>query len=112
VTSCGAQGSCNVPPPAARQELTFHLRGPLAGTPAVRLWCSDRAAQFVQRPSVAVGAGGVLRLSMAADTICTATTLRTNGTKGAHPPPPPAAPFPRRHADNFSRAPEDGLAWG
>ena len=108
--SCGTQGSCNVPPMGARQNLSFHLRSSLADTPSVRLWCSDSGAQFVQRGSVAVTAG-VLRLVMDPDTICTATTL-SDGTKGQHPPPPPAAPFPRRHADNFSAAAEDALAWG
>jgi hypothetical protein len=112
--SCGKQGHCNVGPITATQSLAFALRGPLAATTTVHLWCSSSSQQFVYK-GLAKVSNGALVLDMAPDTICTATTLSNlaNGTKGTFPVPPPAsARFPAAHSDNFSSYSEDALAWG
>eukprot|EP01051_Picozoa_sp_SAG22_P021909 SAG22_NODE_5030_length_1103_cov_1.550797_2_plen_294_part_00 len=44
----------------------------------------------------------MLKLTMPPDTICTATTLLANGTKGSHPTPPASARMPKTHFDDFT----------
>jgi galactosylceramidase len=117
--SCGAQGDCNPQeayPWSGAQNVSFQLRGPLAGAAGlpVQLWCTGRGQLFVRQPPVAVGAGGVLALTMPPDTLCTASTLPAaqNGTKGEHPPPPASAPFPARYVDDFGASAQDALAFG
>jgi galactosylceramidase len=111
--ACGAQGGCNVDAFSATQSVAFELRGPLAAARRVALWCSSADAVFVRRPDVPIAAGGVLALTMAPDTICTATTLLNGGvTKGRRASPPPSRAFPTAHADDFNAAAEDALAWG
>jgi galactosylceramidase len=77
---------------------------------AVQLWCTNRTHAFFRHPAQPVTAEGVLELTVQPDTICTATSLPAgaggNGSKGAHPPAPAAAPFPPRHSDNFT-----GYGW-
>jgi len=111
--SCGKQGHCNTNPITAHQSLSFALRGSLSQVSEVHLWCSTSAEQFIYRGLAKVEAA-TLFLEMEPDTICTATTLSnlTHGRKGAHPTPPPSAPFPKRHADDFSSYADETLAWG
>jgi hypothetical protein len=99
---CGALGKCNVPyQDLGPQDLVFDLKGAIAGSGTAHVWCSSSSAVFVKVGTTQVTAG-VLKMTMQPDTICTVTTL-TNGTKGAHPIPPPSKPFPTHHEDDFSK---------
>ena len=109
--SCGPQGKCNVDAFDETQSLTFELKGPLAATKSLALWCSSVSAVFVKQPGVPV-VRGTFSLAMRPDTICTATTLLLNGSKGMHPTPPPSARFPKRHSDDFSGSVQDTLPRG
>jgi galactosylceramidase len=108
--TCGAQGHCNVNPWRDTQQLEFKLSG--GGGSVVAVWCSSEGAVFVRHANITIGADGTLPLTMPPDTICTVTTLLTHGTKGSHPTPPPASPFPSDHYDDFATSTVDKPAWG
>ena len=75
--TCGAK--CNTDPITETQSLSFELKGPLASTSRVALWCSSESVVFAKQPDVTV-TKGMLKLSMKPDTICTATTLLVRHT--------------------------------
>ena len=108
--TCGSR--CNTAPITADQTLSFELKGALASTSRVALWCSSESAVFVKQPAVTV-TGGVLKLVMKPDMLCTATTLLTNGSKGSHPEAPASARFPKSYSDDFTNYTQvDTLARG
>jgi galactosylceramidase len=109
VGTCGSR--CNSKPIPETQNLSFVLKGPLASTHTVALWCSNESAVFMKQPQVTI-MGGVLSLSMKPDTLCTATTLLSNGKKGQHPKPPPSGRFPKSYTDDFTNYTVDMLARG
>lgn len=105
--TCGSK--CNSAPITKTQSLNFSLKGPLVATRDVVLWCSNEKATFVKKAPLAV-TNGVLSLTMEPDTLCTVTTLLTNGSKGEHPKPPPSQRFPKAYSDNFTGYTVDTLA--
>jgi len=110
--SCGMQGKCNALVNTTKpQAASFKLKGALAATKEVHLWCSSEAEQFVSKGS-AVVTDGVFTMTVEPDTICTVTTLSKKVTKGQHPPAPPSAPFPATHTDTFETYTDDTQAWG
>jgi hypothetical protein len=110
---CNSKGTCrcDTNPFTTSQSIDFHLKGPLTHTSTVALWCSGEGDVFVKRTPVAV-TGGILRITMEPDTICTATTLLGNGTKGRHPKPPASSRFPKVYSDDFNNYTVDTLARG
>ena len=94
VGTCGSK--CNSDPITETQTLRFQLKGPLAATHTVAVWCSSESSVFEKQPPVTV-TSGVLSLTMKPDTLCTATTLLNSGNKGQHPKPPPSGRFPTKY---------------
>jgi hypothetical protein len=95
VESIGANASTRV----------FALGGglPGAGTAFV-VWTTTDAARFVRQPDAVVAADGTLTLTVPADGVLTASTVRTaaHGAPVARAPPP--APLPLPYRDSFNEA--------
>jgi galactosylceramidase len=104
-------GRCATPSVAASQTITFTLTGglPTAGTPLFA-WQTNETSQFVNLPDVVVGVGGVITVTMPAETMLTLTTV-AGGRKGVPAAPiPSTAAFPVPYADDFSGYADDAMA--
>ena len=86
-------------------NVTFQLLNglPGAGT-ALAVWQTTDSARFVPMPDVVVAADGSLTLSLPADGIVTASTVRTAAHGQPSAPVPPSAPLALPYRDSFDEA--------
>lgn len=93
---------------------TFVLGGSFANITSLYMWYThyghaddDPTVIFQYMGQVAVGAGGVVNLTIRVNDVVTLSTVAT-ASKGRHPPPPPKQPFPLPYASNFDA---DTVPW-
>lgn len=100
------------------EEATFQLKGKLAGVGGVTtmaVWLtvldddSNVLKEFERQADVAVDrATGQFTVMLPSNAIITITSLTHVGSKGTHPTPPAAAPFPMPFVDTFDGYPKNG----
>lgn len=106
----GACLRCGGELPSPPTLYTFQLVGgqlPGPGT-VLNVWSTNSTAYFVEQPGVTVRADGTFDVLLPTDAMVTVSTMQ--GFHGAHPTPPPSAPFPTTYADDFNSYAEDAMA--
>ncbi|XP_012692181.2 galactocerebrosidase isoform X1 [Clupea harengus] len=88
------------------QNVTFYLKGSFASVSQLQLWKSrfdfkTKKPVFFQKLDPVKISDGSFTLSLDVDEVYTLSTI-TTAQRGAHPDPPPSAPFPKLYKDDFN----------
>jgi hypothetical protein len=100
------------------ETAAFQLNGWIRNTPSLHVWKScfaiqpgENSSHFVYMGTVPI-TNGVLTLNITVDCSITASTI-ASASKGSHPTPPPATPFPNPYTDDFNTCvpPAEAAYW-
>ena len=96
------------------ETISFQLRGGLERAGLVlQLWVTNQTSHFLSAGNVSVAADGSFKLTVAKDSIVTASSWFNGQSKmqgGLVDPVPPDSPFPLPHSDMFDDYPVDSEA--